>query len=227
MNIITAIDIKNGKIVKAFAGYRINYKPLIINKKDYSKPDFYLKMVIEKLGYKNIYIADLDSINGSMKNWLIIKRVITYYQNINFFLDLGFDNLIKLISFRKFIDNDLIFHCNWKPVVGSETLKKNNKVLIPFKRNNAVFSLDFTGNENFWLKNKKINKIFDEIILMFVKKVGGRGINWRTLSNLQGYIDKSKCIIAGGIKYSGEINNIRRIGYKGVIISTLTHKEIK
>ena len=38
MDIISAIDLRHGKVVKAFAGFRINYKPLIINKKDYSDP---------------------------------------------------------------------------------------------------------------------------------------------------------------------------------------------
>ena len=31
MNIIPAIDFKNGKVVKAFAGFRVNYKPFIEN----------------------------------------------------------------------------------------------------------------------------------------------------------------------------------------------------
>ena len=73
MDIISAIDLKHGKIVKAFAGFRINYKPLIINKKDYSDPYLYLKEIVEKLNYKCIYIADLDSINGSRENWKIMR----------------------------------------------------------------------------------------------------------------------------------------------------------
>ena len=56
MDIISAIDLKHGKIVKAFAGFRINYKPLIINKKDYSDPYLYVKAIIEKLNYKYMFL---------------------------------------------------------------------------------------------------------------------------------------------------------------------------
>ena len=38
MDTILAIDIKKGKVVKAFAGFRMNYKPLKINSVDFSDP---------------------------------------------------------------------------------------------------------------------------------------------------------------------------------------------
>ena len=38
MHIILAVDIVNGKAVKAFAGIRTNYKPLRIKEEDFSNP---------------------------------------------------------------------------------------------------------------------------------------------------------------------------------------------
>ena len=46
MNLIVAIDIKKGLVVKAFAGLREEYKPLIINQKNYSNPFIYIKFLI-------------------------------------------------------------------------------------------------------------------------------------------------------------------------------------
>ena len=47
MNIILAVDIMEGKVVKAFAGFRSNYKPLFINHRDYSNPIVLIKEIIK------------------------------------------------------------------------------------------------------------------------------------------------------------------------------------
>ena len=225
MDIISAIDLRHGKVVKAFAGFRINYKPLIINKKDYSDPSFYLKVIVEKLNYKYIYIADLDSINGSKENWKILKDIIINYSQIDFIIDLGFDCINKVSDFQNYFNIEQLSSINWRPVIGSETLKKNYKTLFSFAKKNAFFSLDFNGSENFWID--KINFFFDETIFMFVKQVGGRGINWEKLNSLKNTFKPNRSIIAGGIRYWGDIAKLKRFGYKGVIISTLIHNQLK
>ena len=68
MKVILAIDLKNGKVVKAFAGLRLNYKPLVLNLMDYSNPLKLIKKVSEELFIFNIYIADLDAIQNIGNN---------------------------------------------------------------------------------------------------------------------------------------------------------------
>ena len=68
MSIILAIDLKNGRVVKAFAGLRINYRPLVINSIDYSDPIFLIREISKKLKLKQIYIADLDAIQKDRKS---------------------------------------------------------------------------------------------------------------------------------------------------------------
>ena len=48
METILAVDIKKGKAVKAFAGFRLNYKPLMVNSLDYSDP---IKLIRTILNY--------------------------------------------------------------------------------------------------------------------------------------------------------------------------------
>ena len=83
----------------------------------------------------------------------------------------------------------------------------------------------FNGSENFWID--KVNFFFDETIFMFMKQVGGRGINWEKLNLLKNSFKPNQSIIAGGIRYWGDIKKLKRLGYKGVIISTLIHKQLK
>lgn len=225
MDIILAVDLKHGKIVKAFAGLRSNYKPLIINKKDYSDPQEYLKVIVEKLGYQYIYLADLDSINGSIENWEIIRNIIINYPNVDFIIDLGFNCTKKVSDFERYFLQKKTSFINWRPVIGSEILKRNNKLLFPLSKKNAFFSLDFNGSENFWVD--KVSFFFNEIIFMFIKQIGGRGVNWDKLNLLKNHFKPNQSIIAGGIRYSGDILKLKRIGYKGVIVSTLVHEQIK
>ena len=63
MQIILAVDIKGGKVVKAFAGLRYNYKPLYINNEDFSDPIKLIEITKKKIDLRNVYIADLDAIN--------------------------------------------------------------------------------------------------------------------------------------------------------------------
>ena len=62
---------------------------------------------------------------------------------------------------------------------------------------------------------------------MFVRQVGGRGINWGKLDSLKNYFKPNQSIIAGGIRYWGDILKLKRLGYKGVIISTLVHTQLE
>ena len=80
MNIFAAIDIKNGNVIKAFAGIRSNYNPLLINKKDFSDPFSLIKTIKRTLNIKKFYIADLDSIDGSKNNWFLLKSILFFFQ---------------------------------------------------------------------------------------------------------------------------------------------------
>ena len=61
---ILAIDLKKGRVVKAFAGFRLNYKPLKIGKLDFSDPYNFIELVLKYFRLTKIYIADLDAIQS-------------------------------------------------------------------------------------------------------------------------------------------------------------------
>ena len=57
MSVILAVDIVNGKAVKAYAGIRNNYKPLHIKDEDFSNPIKLIQSFQEKINLKKIYIS--------------------------------------------------------------------------------------------------------------------------------------------------------------------------
>ena len=72
MNILVAIDIKKGFVVKAFAGVRNNYKPLFINKKDYL-------IIPDQIDKKNLFI-EIRFICLRTKTFLNLEKLLLKYQ---------------------------------------------------------------------------------------------------------------------------------------------------
>ncbi len=91
MNLILAIDLMDGKVVKAFAGLRFNYKPFIFKNKDFSDPFKLINEVKKKINLKKIYIADLNSIMKLGSNSQLIDKILQNFPAINFLIDCGFD----------------------------------------------------------------------------------------------------------------------------------------
>ena len=227
MNIVVAIDIKKGLVVKAFAGIRNNYKPLFINKKDYSNPFFYIKFLNRTLNIKKIYIADIDSICGSRENWKIIVQIIQENPLISFFLDLGFKKQTMLNEFQNLIISAKSSKNHFNFIIGTESLDDIKSLGDFYNRNKMLVSLDFNGSESLWINNIPKLMVFHKIVLMFINQVGGRGVNWKVLKNLRMHLNPKKTIIAGGIQNNQDIIKLKDIGYDGIIISSLIHKTIE
>ena len=91
METILAVDLKKGKVVRAFAGFRLNYKPLKSRKYNLENPENYIKKVLIYFTLSRIYIADLDSIQNSGSNFDLISKLLNTFQHLTFLIDNGFD----------------------------------------------------------------------------------------------------------------------------------------
>ena len=100
MQIILAIDIKNGLAVKAFAGFRLNYKPLRINNEDFSNPFKLIKHTKKQINIEKIYIADLNSIEKKGSNVKLINKLMIHFPNLIFLIDAGFSYPISINNYH-------------------------------------------------------------------------------------------------------------------------------
>tara|TARA_B100000579_G_scaffold391424_1_gene366646 strand:+ start:458 stop:802 length:345 start_codon:yes stop_codon:yes gene_type:complete len=91
MKTILAVDLKKGKVVKAFAGFRLNYKPLIIDNIDFSDPCKLINFAVKEINLRTVYLADLDSINNLLPNIDTIEKILKKFPQINFLIDCGFN----------------------------------------------------------------------------------------------------------------------------------------
>ena len=223
MEIILAVDIVEGKVVKAFAGIRSNYKPLFLNHRDYSNPLFLIKEIIKITDLKKIYIADIDAIRKTRDNNILIDKILNNFPNITFLIDAGFQYPGCVYNYhkRKFLKKIE----NYKVVLGTETIKNYNLKSYKFS-NKFELSIDFNGKESKWLKKIRQEKYPMDIILMFLDKVGGRGLNMKFIKKLYYKLSNHNLSIAGGIKTEQEIRQLSRIGFTGVLSATMIHKKL-
>ena len=222
METILAVDIKKGKAVKAFAGFRLNYKPLMVNSLDYSDPIKLIRTILKKMDLKKIYLADLDSIQNLKPNDYLIEKILITVPEINFLIDSGFDYPITIERFCNQLRQKNII--NFQIVVGTEKIKNYNFRNF-FSNSDSKISIDFNGTQKKWFKKIKKLKNKPELILMFLKKIGGRGIEWKQIRNMIKLFPENSFTVAGGVKYENQKKKLSVMGVDAVIVSTLIHRK--
>ena len=223
MKIILAVDILNGKVVKAFAGLRMNYKPLLIQNRDFSDAIKLIKEVKKRILLKEVYIADLNSINKKGTNDQYIEKVLRNFPDLIFLIDAGFDYPISVYKYHKRKEYKNLK--NYEIVLGTETLR--NFKLATFKQTKKFqLSIDFNGEQEIWLRKIRKERVDCKIILMFLEKIGGRGLDLALIKKIISLLHSSKVTVGGGLKTEGQISQLSRIGVESVLSSTLLHRKI-
>lgn len=208
MDIIPAIDIKNGKVVKAFSGNRNNYSPISKFYNQSANPIIFINSLIEKYGPKTIYIADIDSLDEATNNFHLIELISKRYPNINIWLDSG--NIYKYTFKNK----------NIEPILCSEKCKRI--VNINYKYKKHIHSYDyresFVGDSYF--KNLQ-SKYKNKVIIMNISAVGtGQGPDFKKMK-LEKKQRGIKYYFAGGIRSLMDIYRLKHMGVDGVLVSSL------
>ena len=224
METILAVDLKKGKVVRAFAGFRLNYKPLKNTKYNLESPVNFINKVLTLFAISKVYVADLDSIQNSGSNFDLISKLLNTFQHLTFLIDNGFDYPKSVKIFVKNLKKKIFI--NFIPVVGTENLRNYNFQSYKFL-NKCFFSLDFNGTEKKWIRKIKKNKFKINLILMFIKNTGGRGVRFRELKSVSKTLNSSNIFYAGGVKYWNQLSLLRMAGVHGVLTSTLIIEKIQ
>ena len=142
METILAVDLKKGKVVRAFAGFRLNYKPLKNTKYNLESPVNFINKVLTLFAISKVYVADLDSIQNSGSNFDLISKLLNTFQHLTFLIDNGFDYPKSVKTFCEQLKKKNLY--NFIPVVGTENLRNYN--FQSYKFLNKLFRhIDFGG----------------------------------------------------------------------------------
>ena len=89
MRIIPVIDIRNGAVVRAVAGRRADYRPLVSRLTAAVTPVETARDLMAFYPFDTLYIADLDAIEGRSDNRSAIRAIGDCFPDLELWVDPG------------------------------------------------------------------------------------------------------------------------------------------
>jgi phosphoribosylformimino-5-aminoimidazole carboxamide ribotide isomerase len=222
------MDILNGVAVHAVKGVRKEYKPLKSVLCESADPLAVAK-AFQKLGFKELYIADLNAITGNHDNFKVLER-IALETGLQLMVDAGVNDIR--------IAKEVIQHGVSKVIVGTETLTSVGFVeeaISHFGPKRVIVSIDMKNGQ---LLSKLDPREFSDpidvlrrfqrvgltqAILLDLARVGGNeGVDLAFLKRVVEGVDL-KVFVGGGVRDINDLVKLKELGVFGVLLATALH----
>jgi len=228
LEVVPVIDILDGLAVHAVKGVRKNYKPIksVITA---SADPVKVATAFKSLGFKELYVADLNAITGNHHNFSVIKR-IAYATKLRLMVDAGVNDLKKA--------RQVLQQGSSKIIVGTETLNSISFITEAINTLGAkciVVSLDIKNGQ---LQSKldpgkfssaiEVLRLFQRMgltqaILLDLARVGSEeGVDVAFLKKVLESVD-IEIFVGGGIRDINDVVNLKELGFFGVLLATSLH----
>jgi len=219
MHIIPVIDLKGGEVVRAERGLRHLYAPIKTPLSPTSRPQDVVAGFLGLHSFHDIYIADLDAIEGRGDHSAVISALETSFPSVTFWVDAGVAEEGAALRFLQRHKGVL--------VLGSESLRDAKTAATLGKEPRIILSLDFRDgayqgpaalceDERSWPAR---------IIVMSLARVGsGDGPD---LERLQHFVSQAAgrhaVYAAGGLRGAEDLAALAAIGVQGVLVASALH----
>jgi phosphoribosylformimino-5-aminoimidazole carboxamide ribotide isomerase len=228
LKIIPVIDILNGTAVHAIRGERKKYQPLrsVLCR---SADPLDIASTFESLGFKSLYLADLDAILGKPANFSLFQRIVAK-TGLELMVDAGIADVTKA---KRVLETGVT-----KIIIGSETLGSLdflNRTVKAFGEDKVVVSIDLREGrvlsrsvavksmDVLSFAKKLVKASIIQVILLDLDRVGTEyGINSAVLEDI---LEKTslEVFVGGGIKGIQELEELRKLSVSGALIATILH----
>lgn len=227
--VIPVIDLMNGVVVRGVRGERDRYEPIKSVLVRDSNPITVAKVFKERFGFKELYLADLDSIMSGNINVGIYRELIKW-TGLKLMVDAGISTVNQCIELIKAGINKII--------VATETLESIDSLneifkVIGFEK--LILSIDLMGGRviskvSEWSGAKpeelveEVNKLNpSEVILLELSRVGSyRGVDEGLVKRIVNKL-KVPLITGGGVRDVNDVVKLKSMGVRGVLIASALH----
>jgi len=229
LKLIPVIDLLNSIVVHAVAGKRDEYLPVKSILCKSPSPTEVATAFKSKLGFKDLYIADLTAILGGKPSFDTIRGV-KEETNLRLLVDVG---IKSLRTASRIIDCGVS-----KVIIGTETmadlslvrevvgmLGKEKVVVSIDMKEDRILSRSTTIRSTSPLKLAKTLEGLgvNRIILLDLAKVGRKGgANINVIEEVLPEV-AMEVIVGGGIHSVEELKKLRRLGVSGALLATALH----
>ncbi len=215
--IIFVLDILKGNTVHAVRGERARYQPI---KGSIICDSSYPLDIISVLSPKEVYVADLDSLQHLGNNFELIKKISSKTRTM---VDTGAE---------KMSDIEQNFDIADTVVLGTETASLELIESAASDRINVSIDIKngtvFTKDRQMEVEPEGLVKILNEydigdIIVLELSKVGTEGgIDTDFLQDIAG-LSAHNVLVGGGIRDLNDIEALEKIGISGALVATAAH----
>jgi phosphoribosylformimino-5-aminoimidazole carboxamide ribotide isomerase len=218
--IIPVLDLKHGEVVRARAGDRANYRPIVTPLASGSAPCDVLEGLLRLAPFGTLYVADLDAIAREGSHRAAIESLTEARPGLRIWVDGGF---ATAAGTRKAAGAHVL------PVLGSETLAGSGELAAARRLYGAagfVLSLDYRGGR--FLGEPEIERRAelwpDRVILMTLDRVGmDRGPDLAGLEALMRRGGDRAVFAAGGVRGEADLRALQKMGVAGVLVASALH----
>jgi phosphoribosylformimino-5-aminoimidazole carboxamide ribotide isomerase len=233
MRLIPVIDLLDGCAVHAIRGDRGHYRPVKSVLCNTSNPLELAKAYRDRLGLNEIYIADLNAIQGSpqVKHGKMIGELIQR-EGMLVVLDAGTTDVAGSQCWL-----DLGVH---RVVIGTETLHTWSLLKeLPARvdRNRLTFSLDLCAG-SILSRCPDLNTLspwevldhvrsagWQEILVLDLRRVGSEdGADSTMAAKIRMRFPDISLLLGGGIADPAELAELKALGVTGVLLATALHQ---
>ncbi len=221
MNVIPVIDLKAGEVVHARRGDRDNYRPIVSQLCNGSRPVDVVGGLLDVYPFNTIYIADLDAIQRRGDSDEPIAELQREFPRVEFWIDRG---LGDVASCRDWLSRSAGTLVLGSEAVGDAAILQLLHGDVPSER--LVLSLDFRG-EQFQGPSNLLAQADEwpaRVIVMTLSRVGsGAGPDFVRLDEIKRRGGPRQIFAAGGVRDGDDLLQLARQGVGGVLIASALH----
>jgi phosphoribosylformimino-5-aminoimidazole carboxamide ribotide isomerase len=228
VKVVAVIDILDGVAVHAVRGVRKEYK-LLKSVLCESADPLAVAKAFQKLGFKELYIADLNAITGNHDNFKVLE-MIAFETGLQLMVDAGVNDLRTA--------KEVIQQGASKVIVGTETLISIafvEEAIQTLGLQHVIVSLDMKNGQ---LLSKLDPREFSDpihvlrefqrigltqAILLDLARVGSQeGVDVAFLRKVLDRVDL-EVFVGGGVRDVNDLVKLKELGVYGVLLATALH----
>ena len=236
IRIIPVIDLKAGVVVRGVAGRRERYQPLVSPLTLSAEPAAFYEAFLNRLGFRDVYVADLDAIQGGPVSWSVFSLGLE--RGACLWVDAGprdsgaVRRLAEFQSGGRAIDG---------VILGLESLDTPDRLpellAAAGGPDRAVFSLDlcdaqpltasdaWRGWDSERIADYAVETGFRRVIVLDLRRVGvdtGTGTE-DLLRRLSTRHPSCEWIAGGGVRGRDDLARLEACGCAGALVATALH----
>ena len=229
-SIVPVIDLKSNQVVHAVAGDRRNYLPIYSQLCDSSTPTK-IAQAFADLGFRNVYVADLDAIGGADPDWNSYQAIAASG------MKLWVDNGVQKIEYAEKLQT-----LGHRVIVGLEaiqSLQKFDEIIAAAGADNVIASIDMKSGQLIskvqeWRELSPLDVAtqlskdgIGDFILLDLAYVGTESGVSQSMLNLIGELraksQRTRIYSGGGVKSESDVLRMIDAGCDAILVSTALH----